>query len=166
LGCLKMNIQAKKIHIIGSVASGKSTLARKLSKDMNIPYFELDNIMWERRETGDRRRSEEERVDLIHSIITTDYWIVEGAHYQSWMVDSLIHADLIIFLDTPKPKRTFRILKRFIEEKTRLKKGNYKQTIRMLTKMFEWNHRFERDDKENITCLLKPYKHKVEIMKS
>jgi adenylate kinase family enzyme len=82
------------------------------------------------------------------------------------MVESLIHADLIIFLDTPKPKRTFSIIKRFIEEKTGFKKGNYKQTLRMLTKMFEWNHRFEKDDKEKITCLLKPYKHKVEIMKS
>jgi shikimate kinase len=34
----------KKIHIIGSVGSGKTTLARTLSSHLNIPFYELDNV--------------------------------------------------------------------------------------------------------------------------
>ena len=35
-----------KIDIIGSVASGKTTLAKRISKQYNIPYYEKDNIVW------------------------------------------------------------------------------------------------------------------------
>lgn len=58
---LKKNIP-NKIHIIGSVGSGKTTLARELSSKLNIPFYELDNVMWKRYESGDIRRTEEGRV--------------------------------------------------------------------------------------------------------
>jgi adenylate kinase family enzyme len=35
----------KRIHIIGSVGSGKTTLARTLSSRLNIPFYELDNVV-------------------------------------------------------------------------------------------------------------------------
>lgn len=47
----------KKIHIIGSVGSGKTTLARTLSSHLNIPFYELDNVVWKRFQSGDVRRS-------------------------------------------------------------------------------------------------------------
>jgi adenylate kinase family enzyme len=50
-----------KIHIIGSVGSGKTTLARNLSRKYSIPYYELDNVVWKRHNAEDKRRSEEER---------------------------------------------------------------------------------------------------------
>lgn len=65
---MKNNIPSK-IHIIGSVGSGKTTLAKKLSQKLNIPFFEIDNIVWERRKTGDIRRTEEERKESLNSII-------------------------------------------------------------------------------------------------
>jgi len=36
----------KRIYIIGSVASRKNPLAKKLSKKLNINYYSLDNIVW------------------------------------------------------------------------------------------------------------------------
>ena len=44
-----------KIDIIGSVGSGKTSLAKQLSKEYNIPYYEQDNIVWIRTEHGDIR---------------------------------------------------------------------------------------------------------------
>ena len=35
----------KKIYIIGPVGSGKTTLAKCLSKKYNIPYYELDKVV-------------------------------------------------------------------------------------------------------------------------
>ncbi|WP_162262889.1 EutP/PduV family microcompartment system protein, partial [Paenibacillus sp. Soil787] len=35
----------KKILIIGIVASGKTTLAKRLSKKINVPWYELDSIV-------------------------------------------------------------------------------------------------------------------------
>ncbi|WP_371811566.1 AAA family ATPase [Sporosarcina sp. Te-1] len=34
-----------RIHIIGSIGSGKTTLAKQLSKQLTIPCFELDNVV-------------------------------------------------------------------------------------------------------------------------
>ncbi|SFG86647.1 hypothetical protein SAMN02982927_03028 [Sporolactobacillus nakayamae] len=50
-----------RIPIIGSVGSGKTTLARMLSKIYTIPYYVLDNVVWNQTSSGDLRRSDEER---------------------------------------------------------------------------------------------------------
>ena len=48
-----------KIYIIGSVGSGKTILAKRLSGELNIPYYELDSVTWEYHPNGpDRRRSQ------------------------------------------------------------------------------------------------------------
>lgn len=36
-----------KIYILGSVASGKTTLAKNLSIKTNIKYYELDNVIFD-----------------------------------------------------------------------------------------------------------------------
>lgn len=41
-----------KIDIIGSVASGKTTLARQISRRVNVPYYEKNNIVWKRASDG------------------------------------------------------------------------------------------------------------------
>ena len=50
-----------KNDIIGSVASGKTTLARKISQKYKVPYYEKDNIVWMRTPKGDKKRTPEER---------------------------------------------------------------------------------------------------------
>lgn len=87
----------KKIHIIGSVGSGKTTLAKELSAKLAIPYNELDNVVWNRCKTGDIRRTVEEREGLLNAIIRSDAWIIEGVHTQAWVVNSIKHAEIIIF---------------------------------------------------------------------
>lgn len=49
-----------KIDIIGSVASGKTRLAKRISKKYGVPYYEKDNIVWKRTANGDVKRSPEE----------------------------------------------------------------------------------------------------------
>ena len=44
-----------KLDIIGSVASGKTTLARELSEKYQIPFYEKDNIIWKRTPNGDKK---------------------------------------------------------------------------------------------------------------
>ena len=35
-----------KIHIVGGPGSGKSFLAKKLSRELGIPHYDLDDIQW------------------------------------------------------------------------------------------------------------------------
>jgi adenylate kinase family enzyme len=153
----------RKIHVIGSVGSGKTTLARKLSAQLIIPHYELDNVVWERGPHGDRRRNEKERDALLQEIIASDSWIIEGVHH-TWVMESLRQADQIILLDPPYSQRNYRIIKRFIKQKLLLEKANYKPTFKMFRKMFSWNRYFETVSKPEIVELLKLYEEKLYVL--
>ncbi|SLK22890.1 MULTISPECIES: hypothetical protein [unclassified Paenibacillus] len=97
----KIKFRPNKIHIIGSVGSGKSTLARLLSARLDLPYYELDNIVWHRVPKGqDIRNSPEKRDTLLQKAVYSNQWIIEGVHYE-WVERSFEQADLIVYLNTP-----------------------------------------------------------------
>ena len=159
-----MDYKPKRIHIIGSVGSGKTTLAKKLSSKLSIPYYELDNIVWKRTKNGDVRNTMEDRDSIFQNIIFNDQWIIEGVHYE-WVSKSFEEADIILVLDVPKRKRRYRIMKRFFFQKVGIEKANYKPTFNMLRKMFVWNHNFETIYRPEILFMLKKYKQKVYLLK-
>ncbi|WP_214484891.1 EutP/PduV family microcompartment system protein [Bacillus sp. SM2101] len=154
---------AKKIHIIGSVGSGKTTLAKELSSKLEIPYYELDNVVWIRNKSGDIRRTEQEREEYLNSIIQSESWIIEGVHNEDWVSNCFHSADLIIFLDTKYSIRTYRIIKRFIKQRLRLEKSDYKPTLEIFFKMFKWNRYFEEIGKVNFFNKCAIHKDKIEI---
>ncbi|MFK3939220.1 DNA topology modulation protein FlaR [Alkalihalobacillus sp. NPDC078783] len=156
----------KKIHIIGSVGSGKTTFAKKLSTQTGIQHYELDNMVWQRVEgSGDIKRSMEERDTYLSNTLQLDQWIIEGVHH-IWVRPSLDQADLVIFLDTPYWIRNYRIIKRYIRQKVGVEKANYDPTVKMFLNMFKWNIYFEKESKPNILILLEQYKDKVVILNS
>lgn len=147
-----------KILIVGTVGTGKTTLAKKLSKDYNIKYYEKDSIVHNDRQNG-RKREEEEQNVIIKNINKNENWIIEGVLRKNLQY-LLELADKIIYLDVPKYKRNIRILKRYIKQKLKLEKSNYKPDIKMLKMMFKWSNDFEKNKKELENLLLK-YKNKL-----
>ncbi|PFH88594.1 shikimate kinase [Bacillus sp. AFS088145] len=155
----------KKIHIIGSVGSGKTTLARQMSTKLNIPYYELDNVVWKRQKVHeDIRRSEQERECYLDTLIRSDTWIIEGVHNEEWVGNSFKNADLIIFLDTRYSVRTYRIIKRYFLQKLKLEKSNYKPTLKIFFKMFKWNKYFEEVGKPTFFKMFKDYNDKILVV--
>jgi adenylate kinase family enzyme len=155
----------KKIHIIGSVGSGKTTLARQMSTKLNIPYYELDNVVWKRqKDHKDIRRSEQERECYLDTLIRSDTWIIEGVHNEEWVGNSFLNAELIIFLDTSYTVRTYRIIKRYFLQKLRLEKSNYKPTLKIFFKMFKWNKYFEEVGKPKFFKKFKDYNDKILVV--
>ena len=120
-----------KILIFGIVASGKTTLARKLSKELSIPYYEGDCIAWGFPNEKRYKRSNEGQKEIIDKINENGAWIVEGTYRESQKVLYDL-ADKIIFLDTPLYIRRYRIISRFIKQKVGYEKSNYKPTYNKL----------------------------------
>ena len=89
-----------KIFIFGIVASGKTTLSRRLSLKYNIPCYEGDNIAWQRKGEEQYKRSDIEQLNVILDIDKSGEWIIEGTYRESQkcLFDM---AEIIIFLDTP-----------------------------------------------------------------
>lgn len=151
-----------KIYIIGSVASGKTTLAKNLSDLYNIPWHELDNVIYIRLPSGDVRRSPEDIHNEFNKIINCEKWIIEGV-FRKCFNEGFHKADTIILLNTPPYKRKYRIAKRWICQKFKLEKSNYRPTLKMLLLMYKWSREFEKS-KDNILKILEPYKDKVIIL--
>lgn len=133
-----------KLLIFGSVASGKTTLARKLSDELNIIYYEGDCIAWGFPNEKRYKRSNQEQKEIIEKIDENSSWIIEGTYRDSQKILYDL-ADVIIFLDTPLYIRIYRMIFRFIQQKIGYEESNYKPTYDMLKHMFKWTIDFERN---------------------
>lgn len=151
-----------KILIIGIVASGKTTLAKKLSKEYNIKHYEIDLIVHD--DKDNYKRTNEEQQNLIKRINENDNWIIEGTLRKN-LFNLLQLADIIIYLDIPLIVRKRRILTRFIKQKLRIEKSNYKPDLKMLKNMYKWTKDFEKNKKEFENTISKSGK-KIIVLKS
>lgn len=149
----------KKIFIIGVVASGKTTLAKRLSQKVSVPCYELDSIVHHQTPMGRYKRSAEEQIEVIKEIDIHGTWIFEGTDRESYQCLYEM-ADTIIFLDTPLWTRRIRILKRFLKQNLGIEKCHYKPDILMLKMMYKWTKDFEQN-RSGFEAKLKKYKEKV-----
>lgn len=148
-----------KIYIVGIVASGKTTLAKKLSEHLHIPWFELDCIIYCNSETGRYKRSPEQQLEVIHDIDKNENWIIEGTYRISCHCLFEL-ADTIIFLDPPLWKRKLRIFKRYIKQQLRIEKCHYKSNLKMLKLMYKWTNDFEVN-RNKFEAMLEQYEYKI-----
>ena len=151
-----------KILIIGIVASGKTTLAKKLSRKTNIEYYEIDSIVHD--DKNNLKRSVEEQQKIIEKINNKNNWIIEGTLRKN-LYNLLDISDKIIYLDIPLKVRKRRILLRFLKQKLKIEKCNYKPTIKMLKNMYKWTDDFEKG-KELFEKEIFKYKNKLVILKN
>ncbi len=89
-----MNGLPKRVHIIGTGGSGKTTLARQMANVLDAPCYELDNIGY----AHHSKRSLEERLHDVRQIAAQPSWVSEGG-YLWWVDDLLQNADVIVWLD-------------------------------------------------------------------
>lgn len=151
-----------KILIIGIVASGKTTLAKRLSKESKIQHYEIDLIVHDI--INNEKRTNQEQQNIIKNINKNNCWIIEGTLRKN-LYNLLNIADKVIYLDIPLNIRKKRIISRFLKQKIGIEKCNYKPTIKMLKNMYRWTNEFENNRKYLEMELLK-YKNKLIILKS
>jgi adenylate kinase family enzyme len=149
----------KKIFILGIVASGKTTLAKRLSLKLNIPWYELDAVV-HNDGLGERiKRSPQEQLAIIQGIDREGPWIMEGTNRQSYQCLYAM-ADTIVFLDPPLWKRRIRIASRFMKQKLGLEACLYQPDWTMLKLMYKWTNDFERN-RDLFEAQLQQYADKV-----
>ena len=152
-----------KILIIGTVGTGKTTLAKKLSKQYNIKYYEIDSIVHDD-DNGGIKRTFKQQDEIIKEINKNNNWIIEGVLRENlyYLLDL---SERIILLDVNKRKRNIRILKRYIKQKLKLEQVNYTPSLKMLKNMYKWSKLFE-SGKEIFEEKLHNYKNKLEVINS
>ncbi len=105
----------KKIMIFGCPGSGKSTLSKWLSFNLQIPCFHNDKYYYER---NWKPRSKEDFTQDICAIAGKDSYIIDG-NCSRIMLEKKLNVDLVIYLDVPLLVCYWRVIKRrFFKDKT------------------------------------------------
>ncbi|MDD4690527.1 MAG: topology modulation protein [Eubacteriales bacterium] len=105
----KNNI-GKKIMVIGSTGSGKSTFSRHLAGITGIPLIHLDQEFWN---PGWLETPKDEWTKKQETLISGDEWIIDG-NYGDSMNKRLEKADTVIYFDFNKFVCLKNYLKRLI----------------------------------------------------
>lgn len=100
----------KRIMIIGSPGSGKSTFSRKLSDITGLPLIHLDKEFWN---SGWIETPKDEWIKKQKSLVSGDQWIIEG-NYGGTIGIRVEKADTIICFQLSRVICLFRYFKRVI----------------------------------------------------
>jgi adenylate kinase family enzyme len=99
----------RRIMIVGSPGSGKTTVGRALGARLGLPVHHLDAIVWR---SGWRSVPRPEWEAQLRAIFATGSYVVEGSYAESYQM-RLQDCDTLIWLD-------LNILRRFMRVKLRL----------------------------------------------
>lgn len=120
-----------KIYIFGGPGSGKTTIARKLSNEFNIPFFELDKLLYKVVDEKNKKIEEEKRKLIIKYFIKKDNWITEGVYRQDWLDLILKEADFVFILVVPKHIRNWRTTSRTLKRILGIEKSFHESNIKL-----------------------------------
>lgn len=87
----------RRVHVIGTSGSGKTTVAEALADKLGIRHIELDAIHWQ---PGWIELPNEELIERVSEAVQEDAWVIDG-NYR--VVRQLLwdRVDTIVWLDMP-----------------------------------------------------------------
>ena len=116
-----------KIYIIGSPGSGKTTLAKVLSKRYNIKHYELDCIVYDDN-NNHRKRTKEEIEKLFSTILKNKSFIIEDVGRNKFKKGRDI-CDKIYYIKLNKARIYKQMISRWFKQRLGKEKYNYPPTI-------------------------------------
>jgi adenylate kinase family enzyme len=148
-----MHSKHRRIAIVGLPGSGKSTFATKLGKELKLPVFHLDKLMFE----GRSKRKRDEFLALHQSLIDQDSWIIEGCS-TSTFESRFARADTVIYFGLHRLVCVGRVFKRLLSfDKALAQATGCLDTVNLPLLQYIWN--FDRDKKPAIHDLIKRFDH-------
>jgi adenylate kinase family enzyme len=108
----------RKIAVIGTTASGKTTVARRLAEHDGVPHVELDALHWG--PSWSEPTAEEFRARVEEALPETG-WVVDGGYHGKLGDLILERADLVVWLDPPLRTVLRRLWARTLE---RIRRGD------------------------------------------
>ncbi|MEX0786971.1 MAG: shikimate kinase [Dehalococcoidia bacterium] len=128
----------QRIHVTGGPGSGKTTAARRIARELSLPFYELDQILIEA--GGDMARLRRE--DRAAIVADQEEWVSEGAFFD-WARPLFECAQLVVWLDLPWRVASYRILVRYL--KAELARKNQHPGLRRLREFWTWSYRYYHD---------------------
>ena len=93
---------------MGTSGSGKTSVARRIAKKLNIPYVELDELFWKPNWT---ESTDEELFPKLEEALSADRWVLDG-NYTRTIPIKWKRCRMVVYLDLPFHIVLYRIIKR------------------------------------------------------
>ncbi len=101
----------RRVVVVGSGGSGKSTFSTELGRVTGLPVIHLDREYWR---SGWEETPKEEWNARVAELLAGESWIMDG-NFGGTREMRMQAADTIIFLDLPRRVCLYRILKRTLK---------------------------------------------------
>ena len=99
----------RRVLVIGSGGSGKSTFAQRLGARTGLPVIHLDARYWR---AGWEPTPPDEWQDVVRELVARDAWVMDG-NYGGTLDGRLAACDTAIFLDLPRLVCLWRVVRRW-----------------------------------------------------
>src|SRR5437667_11281349 len=113
----------KRVLVIGSGGTGKTTVARRLAQRTGLPLIHLDLLYWR---PGWQPTPGDEWQQTVGRLVAGEEWIIDG-NYGGTLDLRLTACDTVVFLDLPRLLCLWRVLVRqlryFGRERPKLPEG-------------------------------------------
>lgn len=150
-----------KIYIIGSPGSGKTTLAKVLSKRYNIKHYELDCIVYDDN-NNHRKRTKEEIEKLFSTILKNKSFIIEDVGRNKFKKGRDI-CDKIYYIKLNKARIYKQMISRWFKQRLGKEKYNYPPTIHQFFETIKDVRNYSKIEKTRLSELNK-YKDKMTFL--
>jgi ABC-type dipeptide/oligopeptide/nickel transport system ATPase component len=155
----------KRINVIGTTGSGKSTFAKALAKRIGARYFEMDQLYWKPDWQGS---TDEELLTNLNQVWCEHSWVLDG-NYSRTTELKWGHADTVIWLDYSYIRTLAQLLKRsltraILKDEMWPGTGNYESFSRLLfskESILVWFFRYHSVNKRRYRGMMSNshYKH-------
>ncbi|MDF2153555.1 shikimate kinase [Vibrio sp. CAU 1672] len=106
----------KRINVVGTSGSGKSTFSRMLSDKLNYPYLEMDAMFWK---PNWQESLDEEFFATLEEQLRDEHWVLDG-NYNRTVSIKWSRVDTVIWVDFSFPRTIYQAVKRaFIRSVTK-----------------------------------------------
>ena len=144
-------VSMKKINVVGTSGSGKSTFSRLLASKLGYPYIEMDALFWK---PNWEESDDKGFFNKLENELAQETWVLDGNYNRTAKI-KWADVDCVIWIDYSFARTTYQASKRaFIRSVTKKELWNKTGNIETFSKSF-----FSRDSV--ILWTLKTYKRNI-----
>ena len=152
----------KKILVLGSSGSGKSTVTRKLGELLDVEAIHLDSYFWQPNWTA---TPPEEWDEVLRNLLRRDRWVMDG-NYPDSLDLRLAYVDAIVFLDLNRLVCLWRCVGRYLkhrgQNRPELAPGCYEKID---WDFLKWIWNYPRNVKPKVLAVLQDHSNEKQVFR-